>query len=611
MFYFHTGKPSSMKLSHVLIALVITLLMLFVLTAIGLAAGEYDVPKVDFPRSLESYNDGDIHNIAAILKHRAAEDPFNLVATIIFLCAIIHTFLASKFMAIAYHWESEHARKIEKGLAHRRSVHHGAELFHFMGEVEVVFGLWAIALVGAIFSFYDWKTVTVYVTQRVNYTEAIFVVVIMTLSASRPILKLAEGLLQRMADLLGGSLTAWWFSLLTLGPLLGSLITEPAAMAITALLLGKKIYELEPSPGFKYATIGLLFVNISVGGTLTHFAAPPILMVAAPWKWGLVFMTKAFGCKALVGILISNVVYFLLFRKEFTRMQDAFALVSFKDKIQRQYIRRKDLEDEMGKMEEMANIDSGFMQSLEKPFQVIKENLWRTVQERLKDTELDPAMVKAAFENRFEEIKLHALRKHLPGLLPEADQPVFQDPDWDDRDDPVPAWVIIVHVLFMVWTIVNAHYPALFVPSMLFFLGFTKITSPYQNRADLKAPLLVGFFLGGLVIHGGVQGWWIAPVLGNLSEFSLMATATVLTAFNDNAAITYLCTLIPGFTDASKYAVVAGAVAGGGLTVIANAPNPAGLSILKKYFENGVSPGGLLKAAVIPTSIVWICFAVL
>jgi Na+/H+ antiporter NhaD/arsenite permease-like protein len=87
-----------------------------------------------------------------------------------------------------------------------------------------------------------------------------------------------------------------------------------------------------------------------------------------------------------------------------------------------------------------------------------------------------------------------------------------------------------------------------------------------------------------------------------------MAVATILTAFNDNAAITFLSTLVPGFTDSLKYAVVAGAVAGGGLTVIANAPNPAGQAILKKYFDNGVSPAGLLLGALAPTVIVWLCF---
>jgi di/tricarboxylate transporter len=160
----------------------------------------------------------------------------------------------------------------------------------------------------------------------------------------------------------------------------------------------------------------------------------------------------------------------------------------------------------------------------------------------------------------------------------------------------------------MAWTIINAHYPALFIAGLLFFLGFAEVTKPFQNRIDLKPALLVGFFLGGLVVHGGVQGWWIAPVLGNLAEIPLMLSATILTAFNDNAAITFLSTLVPNFTDALKYAVVAGAVAGGGLTVIANAPNPAGLSILKKYFGNEVSPAGIAKFALLPTIIILLLF---
>jgi len=131
------------------------------------------------------------------------------------------------------------------------------------------------------------------------------------------------------------------------------------------------------------------------------------------------------------------------------------------------------------------------------------------------------------------------------------------------------------------------------------------------GRLDLKAPLLVGFFLAGLVVHGELQGWWIEPVLKRLDEFSLFLGATVLTALNDNAAITYLATLVPGFTDASKYAVVAGAVTGGGLTVIANAPNPAGQTILQRFLPEGVSPLRLLCGALAPTLILSLCFLLL
>jgi hypothetical protein len=251
---------------------------------------------------------------------------------------------------------------------------------------------------------------------------------------------------------------------------------------------------------------------------------------------------------------------------------------------------------------------------LEEKIGEIKARLIERMKERhlesILSKDIDPVLAREAFEQRFEEIKLMRMRKTFPRLLPEDQRPDFRDPHWDKRDDPVPPWIIVVHVFFMGWTIFNAHYPVLFMAGLLFFLGFAFVTSHYQNIIDLKPPLLVGFFLAGLVIHGGAQGWWIAPVLGSLSEIPLKLTATVLTAFNDNAAITYLSTLVPGFTDTLKYAVVAGAVAGGGLTVIANAPNPAGQSLLKEYFVDGVSPAGLLKGALIPTMIALVCFFV-
>ena len=571
-----------------------------------------------FPRSLDSYNDANVDSIFAILINRVKQEPFNLIATLIFLCAIIHTFLTSKFLAVAHKWEHEHEQKKRQGLADKSSVHHGAELFHFLGEVEAVFGIWAITLVGAIFFFYDWKTTVNYISFRVNFTEPIFVVVIMALASTRPILKLTEQIMWKIANLLGGTLTAWWFTILTLGPVLGSLITEPAAMTISALMLAHKLYDLQPSEKFKYATIGLLFVNISVGGTLTHFAAPPVLMVAGPWNWGIGHMAANFGWKALLGIIISNGVYYFIFRKELLELQGKFTLKILKDEIQQKYLSSRELDAEFDKIEVAIDEELGFTQAIDQRLKEMIEKIKNRLADRLRERHLssiisdgtDQHLVREAFEQRFEEIRLREMRKALPGLLPENERPPFRDPQWDNRDDPVPGWVTLVHLFFMIWTIANAHHPALFVPGLLFFLGFAQVTSPFQNRINLKTPLLVGFFLGGLVIHGGVQGWWIAPVLGNLKEIPLMFAATVLTAFNDNAAITFLSTLVPDFTDNLKYAVVAGAVAGGGLTVIANAPNPAGQSILKKYFENGVSPAGLLKAAIVPTLIVWLCYLI-
>ena len=587
-----------------------------VVSGIGgvLAAAEDSHDAKPFPRSLNSYNDKDIPGILAVLKNRVKQEPFNLVATLIFLGAILHTFLSSKFLAIAHKWEKELQEKIDRNEVPKYSVHHGAELFHFFGEVEVVFGLWVIALTWAIVFFYDRATWVNYISHDVNFTEPLFVVTVMILAASRPILKLTESIMRRIAGMMGGSLAAWWLTILTIGPILGSLITEPAAMTICALLLAGKLYDLDPTENFKYATIGLLFVNISVGGTLSHFAAPPVLMVAGPWDWGMIHMLSNFGWKAVLGITISNGFYFFIFRNELKKLEAEHSLRSIKDHIQRTFMSRVDMMIEFEKIGPIIsaemNIKEKVEQKIEKVMAEIKNRLATRYLPGIIKKGIDPKLVKEAFDQRFEELKLLAIQEVVPGILPPEKRAPFIDPTWDKRDDKVPFLVTIIHVLFMAWIIWNAHHPQLFVPGLLFFLGFVVVSSPYQNRIDLVSPMLVGFFLGGLVIHGGVQGWWIAPVLGNLKEIPLMFISTVLTAFNDNAAITFLSTLIPGFTDELKYAVMSGAVAGGGLTVIANAPNPAGQSILKKYFTNGVSGGKLLKGSIFPTIIAWLCFLI-
>jgi hypothetical protein len=163
----------------------------------------------------------------------------------------------------------------------------------------------------------------------------------------------------------------------------------------------------------------------------------------------------------------------------------------------------------------------------------------------------------------------------------------------------------------MAWTVFTAHYPAMFVGGFLFFLGFARATAAYQSRIELRTPLLVGFFLAGLVIHGGLQGWWIAPVLSRLAEAPLFLGATALTAVNDNALITYLATLVPNLGEELKLAVVQGAVVGGGLTVIANAPNPAGQALLGRFFGGAISPLGLLAGAALPTLITALVFRLL
>jgi hypothetical protein len=435
----------------------------------------------------------------------------------VFLLAVLHTFAAARFAALAHRIQHRHdARAEARGRPPSPSVL--AEVLHFLGEVEVVFGLWAVVLLGATTLYAGWEPAKHYFNDTVNYTEPLFVVVIMALAATRPVIGFAESALRRVAATGGATPAAWWITILTIGPILGSFITEPAAMTISALLLARQFYDLQPSTRLRYATLGVLFVNVSIGGTLTQFAAPPVLMVARPWGWDIPFMLVNFGWRALAAIALSTLVYFVLFRRE---LQALAARAPVAD------VEQPD-EDATG-----------------------------------------------------------------PALL------------------PVPAWIVIAHLAFMGWTVFTAHYPALFLGGFLFFLGFARATAPYQSRIELKTPLLVGFFLAGLVIHGGLQGWWIAPVLSRLPETPLFLGSTILTAVNDNALITYLATLVPNLGDELKLAVVQGAVVGGGLTVIANAPNPAGQALLGRFFGGAVSPLGLLAGAVLPTLIAAAVFRLL
>ncbi|MGO1893147.1 MAG: putative Na+/H+ antiporter, partial [Luteimonas sp.] len=103
--------------------------------------------------------------------------------------------------------------------------------------------------------------------------------------------------------------------------------------------------------------------------------------------------------------------------------------------------------------------------------------------------------------------------------------------------------------------------------------------------------------------------WWLQPLLMNMSSDAVFFGAAALTAITDNAALTYLGSLVEGLSDEFKYMLVAGAVAGGGLTVIANAPNPAVMSIVRRYFtDETVNPLGLLIAALPPTLIAMAAF---
>jgi len=161
---------------------------------------------------------------------------------------------------------------------------------------------------------------------------------------------------------------------------------------------------------------------------------------------------------------------------------------------------------------------------------------------------------------------------------------------------------VTVHLLLLAGVVVFAHHPVVFIGLVLLFLGFATAYRRHQSPLILREALLVSFFLAGLVVLGGLQQWWLEPLLMSLSSDAVFWGATALTAITDNAALTYLGSLVPGLSDDFKVALVAGAVTGGGLTLIANAPNPAGAAILKHHFEdNTISPVKLLLAALPPT----------
>lgn len=407
-------------------------------------------------------------------------ETIDVIAAAVFGLALVHTF-ATKFF--------------EK-LAHRIPRHAG--LLHLLGEVEVVFGFWAFVLI-AVMAFVSGGAKAIEYAESRQYTEPLFVFVIMVVAASRPVLVAIEALIGRIAKLapLKAPVAQVWLCL-ALVPLIGSLITEPAAMTLAALMLGPLVFRAGMPEWLKYGALGVLFVNVSIGGTLTSFAAPPVLMVATTWNWSSAFMATTFGWKAAIAVVINATVIAFL------------------------------------------------------------------------------------------------LRRHLSVERAEA-------PAGELR---IPALVSAIHLAFLGAVVAFAHHPIIFLGLFMLFLGFTQAYSRFQNQLILKEALLVAFFLAGLVVLGGMQQWWLQPIVSSLQPTALFFGALGLTAITDNAALTYLGSLIEGMSDAAKYMLVAGAVAGGGLTVIANAPNPAGVSLLKAGFNDGsIGAGGLLLGALAPTMV--------
>jgi hypothetical protein len=411
------------------------------------------------------------------------------IAAALFVAALLHTF----------------ATKLFHVLAHRHPRHAG--LFELLGEVEVVFGFWAMVLIVAMALFAGAKEAVDYAESR-QYTEPLFVFVIMVVAASRPVLDFVQGAIALLARKLPGraEVTEIWLGL-ALVPLLGSLITEPAAMTLAALTLAPKVFRPGMPEWKKYAALGVLFVNISIGGTLTSYAAPPVLMVASAWNWDTAFMAREFGWKAVLAVIVNASAVTVL----------------------------------------------------------------------LGSSVAAPAMQEGG-----------------------------------DRPGRVPLVISLVHLAFLAGVVASAHHPVIFLGLFLFFLGFTQAYARYQDALVLKEGLLVGFFLAGLVVLGGMQQWWLQPLVSGLAPLALFFSALGLTAVTDNAALTYLGSLIPDLSGKNRYMLVAGAVAGGGLTVIANAPNPAGVALLRRGFnDESIGAGGLLAGALLPTAVACAAFLLL
>ena len=418
-----------------------------------------------------------------------AVSPPEIIAAAIFAIAVLHTF-STKFFARLAHVQPRHAG-----------------LWHLLAEVEVVFGFWAFMLVAALFWLSGKDAAVGYLEAR-NFTEPLFVFVIMVVAASRPILdtvaagvRLAAAMIPIQRDV------ATYFLCLSIVPMLGSFITEPAAMTLAALMLRDGHFRRQLSNRLTYATIGLLFVNVSIGGTLTNFAAPPVLMVAGKWQWDSLHMLSHFGWKAAFAVFVNAAVLTWFFRRE----------LASKVKV-------------------------------------------------------------------------------------------------GDADDPprVPSTVAGIHLAFLVGVVLFAHHAVVFMGLFLFFLGYTEAYKQHQGRLILREGLLVAFFLAGLVVLGGLQQWWLQRALTGVEPTVLYFLAIALTAVTDNAALTYLASLVEGVSPEFQYAIVAGAVTGGGLTIIANAPNPAGVAILKSSFDDeAVSPLGLFLAALPPTFVAIFAFLAL
>ncbi len=209
---------------------------------------------------------------------------------------------------------SEHKRMIFPKLCKRHQLF--SELYRFVSKVEIVFVLWAVPLFFWFLYTEGYRVTMAYFNSR-NYNSAMFIVVIFLLLESRPIVYFAERLLSSIARIGKTSPKSWWWTLMIATPLLTFLLKESGAMIIGATLLVRHFYAFSPSSRFAYATLGLLFSNISIGGLSSSISSRAMFVILPSLKWGHKFVFQYFAWKATLAILVSTTVCYLIFRKEF------------------------------------------------------------------------------------------------------------------------------------------------------------------------------------------------------------------------------------------------------------------------------------------------------
>ncbi len=413
---------------------------------------------------------------SGVSTHIAASE---IIGSICFILALSHTFFAVKFKPIS----------------------------HYLSETELAFPFWGIIFLATVplFSVLGWidgsdsRNQFMELAGHLDFSEPALLFVILLVTNTPLVMRFASRAIDGVADLVMQMASASrgeasYITSMIVGPLMGSLITEPAAMTVTALFLRDRFFNRRVSRRFKFMSFANLLVNVSIGGALTNFAAPPILMVRDAWGWSSNFVFFHFGLNAALAIVVNTGLCWFFLRGELRAVQ--------------------------GFPKESLNDANGLI---------------------LKKDSASTTRTSQAAEQR-------AVRS---------------------------------------------------LGSRLFYL---------VNQFEFRSSLYVALFLAGVVVLGHQQAWWLRELVEGKSPFSLFLGSTVLTSVTDNAALTYLSTQIESLTPLMRHAVVAGSIAGGGISVVANAPNPIGFSILREQLgDAGFGFSDLLRYALLPTAIAMIC----